>query len=136
MEDYPLLNLFLTMLWFFLFVAWISLLIRLFGDIFRSGDLSGPAKAMWTLLIIVLPWLGALLYLIVRGSSMQERAEADAAQRDEALRAYVRDAAGIEAAGQAPAASTADELTKLAELRSAGTITADEFQAQKARLLA
>jgi hypothetical protein len=135
MDDYPLLNLFLTMLWFFLFVAWISLLFRLFADIFRSRDLSGPAKAFWTLFIVVLPWLGALLYLIVRGGSMQERTEADAAQRDEALRAYVRDAAGIEAAGQAPA-STADELTKLGELRDAGTLTADEFQTQKARLLA
>jgi hypothetical protein len=64
---------FWSMLWFFLFFIWIWLLISLFGDIFRSSDLSGGAKAMWTIFIIVLPFLGVLVYLIVRGNSMQER---------------------------------------------------------------
>lgn len=135
MENYPLLNLFLTMLWFFLFVAWISLLLNLLSDVFRSRDLSGGSKALWTLFIVVVPWLGALVYLAARGSGMHERMAADAAARDEARRAYIRESVGSAPDGVATA-STADELAKLAELRGAGTITADEFQAQKARLLA
>jgi len=135
MDNYPLLNLFLTMLWFFLFVAWISLLLNLLTDVFRSRDLSGVSKALWALFIVVLPWLGALLYLVARGSSMHERMAADAAARDEARRTYIREAAGSAPDGVATA-STADELAKLAQLHRAGTITDDEFQAQKARLLA
>lgn len=121
MDGYPLLNLFFTMLYFFLFVAWISLLVNLLADIFRSRDMSGAAKALWTLFIIVVPWLGALLYLIVRGDRMHERLEADAVRTG---------------AARTNTASTADELGKLADLRDAGVITADEFQTQKARLLA
>ena len=135
MDNYPLLNLFLTMLWFFLFVAWISLILNLLSDVFRSRDLSGVSKALWTLFIVVLPWLGALVYLAARGSSMHERMAADAAARDEARRAYIREAAATAPDGVATA-STADELAKLAELHRAGTITDDEFRAQKARLLA
>lgn len=131
MDDYPLLNLFWTMLWFFLFVAWIWLLIALLADIFRSRDLSGWGKALWTLLIIVVPILGALIYLIARGSGMAERTAAEYQKQDEALRAYVQ-----EAAGDGAKASTADELAKLAQLRDAGTISDSEFQAQKAKILA
>lgn len=131
MDDYPLLNLFWTMLWFFLFVAWIWLLIALLADIFRSRDLSGWGKALWTLLIIVVPILGALIYLIARGSGMAERTAAEYKQQDEAFRAYVQDAAGNGAK-----ASTADELAKLAQLRDAGTISDGEFEAQKAKILA
>ena len=131
MDDYPLLELFFTMLWFFLFVAWIWLLIALLADIFRSHDLSGWGKALWTLLIIVVPILGALIYLIARGSGMAERTTAEYKQRDEAFRDYVR-----EAAGNGAKASTADELAKLAQLRDAGTISDSEFQAQKAKILA
>jgi hypothetical protein len=129
MDDYPLLNLFWTMLWFFLFVAWIWLLISLVADIFRSRDLSGWGKALWTLLIIVVPLLGALIYLIARGKGMAERSAEEYGQREEAFRAYVRDAAGPSGP------SVADELTKLAQLRDAGTITAEEFETQKAKLL-
>lgn len=128
MENYPLLNLFWTMLWFFLFIAWLWLLFSVFGDIFRSRDLSGWAKALWTLFIIVLPLLGVLIYLVARGAGMAERTVEARQRHDEALRAYIREAAE-------PAPSTADELTKLATLRDAGTITADEFEAQKAKLL-
>jgi hypothetical protein len=129
MNDYPLLNLFWTMLWFFLFVAWIYLLIVIVTDIFRSDDMSGWAKALWVLFVIIVPWLGVLVYLIARGGKMQARAVADARRRDDEMRAYVRDAAGTSGA------STADELTKLAALRDNGTITADEFETQKAKLL-
>lgn len=130
MDDYPLLNLFFTMLWFFLFIAWLWLLFSVFGDIFRSRDLSGWAKALWTLFIIVLPLLGVLIYLIARGGGMAERTAQAHERREEAFRAYVRDAA-VDGAS-----STADELTKLAALRDAGTISHEEFEAQKAKLLA
>jgi hypothetical protein len=125
-----LLNIFWTMLWFFLFVAWIWLLISLVADIFRSRDLSGWAKALWTLLIIVTPLLGSLIYLIVRGAGMAERNADEQSRQEEAFRAYVRDAA------REPSPTVADELTKLAQLRDAGAITAEEFETQKAKLLA
>ena len=73
MDNYPLLNLFWTMLWFFLFVAWIYVLVGIISDVFRSPDLSGLAKALWTLFVIVLPWLGVVAYLIARGDNMHER---------------------------------------------------------------
>ncbi|MET0712456.1 MAG: SHOCT domain-containing protein [Jiangellaceae bacterium] len=129
MNDYPLLNLFWTMLWFFLFVAWIYLLIVVVTDIFRSDDLSGWGKALWVLFVVIVPWLGILVYLIARGDKMSARAASDYQRRDEEMRAYVRDAASTSGA------STADELTKLAALRDSGTITAAEFEQQKAKLL-
>jgi type VI protein secretion system component VasK len=129
MNDYPLLELFWTMLWFFLFVAWIYLLIVIITDIFRSDDMSGWSKALWVLFILIIPILGVLVYLIARGDEMSKRAAADYRRRDEEMRAYVRDAAGT------TGTSAADELTKLAALRDAGTITPEEFAAQKAKLL-
>ena len=129
MNDYPLLNVFWTMLWFFLFVAWIYLLIVIVTDVFRSDDMSGWSKALWILFILIIPVLGVLVYLIARGDKMQARTAADYQRRDQEMRAYVRDAAST-------STSTADELTKLAALRDAGTITADEFERQKAKLLA
>lgn len=129
MNDYPLLNLFWTMLWFFLFVAWIYLLIVVVTDIFRSDDLSGWGKALWVLFVVIVPWLGILVYLIARGDKMSARAASDYQRRDEEMRTYVREAAGT--SGQ----STAEELTKLAALRDSGTITAAEFEQQKAKLL-
>ena len=77
---------FWSMLWFFLFFIWIYLLIVVFADIFRSRDLSGWAKALWTLLVIVLPYLGVFAYLIARGHKMHEHAEQDAKAQDEAFR--------------------------------------------------
>jgi type VI protein secretion system component VasK len=129
MNDYPLLNLFWTMLWFFLFVAWIYLLIVVVTDIFRSDDLSGWGKALWVLFVVIVPWLGILVYLIARGDKMSARAASDYQRRDDEMRAYVREAAGTSGT------SAADELTKLAALRDSGTITADEFEQQKAKLL-
>lgn len=128
MNDYPLLNLFFTMLWFFLFIAWIYLLVVLVTDVFRSDDLSGWLKALWTLFILILPILGALVYLIARGDDMAERRVKDYRRQEQAFQTYVRDAAG-------PGVSTADELTKLAQLRDAGTISTEEFDTAKAKLL-
>ncbi|HET6774286.1 MAG TPA: SHOCT domain-containing protein [Acidimicrobiales bacterium] len=122
---------FWSMLWFFLFIIWIWLLIVIFGDIFRSPDLSGWAKALWSIFIIVLPYLGVFAYLIARGHKMQEHAMSQAAAQEAAFRGYVQNvAAGAEGGG-----GTVGELTKLAELRDRGVITEDEFQRAKARAL-
>jgi hypothetical protein len=125
----PLLDLFWSMFLFFLFVAWIWLLIMVLADVFRSRDLSGGAKALWTLFIIFIPFLGVFIYLLVRGSEMAERAEQLAIERDRTTREYIKSTAGS-------GASTADEIDKLARLRDSGMLTEAEFQAQKAKLLA
>jgi hypothetical protein len=121
-------DVFLSMLWFFLFFIWIWLLISVFGDIFRSDDLSGWAKAFWTIFVVILPWLGILVYLIARGSGMQKRALDQAQAQAAQFQDYVRQTTG-------GAAGTADELAKLAELRDKGALTEAEFAAQKAKLL-
>lgn len=126
--DYPLLNVFLSFLYFFIFVLWIFLIFTVFVDLFRSSDVSGFGKAIWVIFIIFLPLIGVLAYLIIRGGKMHERAEAAAAAQDRAMRSYIQDAAGT-------TPSTADEIAKLAELRNSGAISADEFEAQKAKLL-
>jgi type VI protein secretion system component VasK len=128
-QDYPLLNLFWTMLWLFLWILWVFLLIRILTDVFRSGDLSGSAKALWTIFLILLPFLGALVYLIVRGSGMPARDAREARATDQAVRSYIQSAAGT-------SQSTADELSRLAALRDEGVLTDAEFDAQKARILA
>jgi len=120
---------FWSMLWFFLFFIWIWLLMALFGDIFRSADLSGWGKALWSIFIICLPFLGVLVYLIARGSKMQDRAVRDAANRETAFREHVQDVA----ASSGPTA--ADELAKFADLRDRGVITDEEFQQAKAKAL-
>lgn len=126
---YPLLDIFWTMLEFFMFFVWIWLLVVIFGDIFRSHDMGGLAKAAWVIFVIVFPLLGVLVYLLARGGSMHERAERQIAQQHKAFDDYVRRAAGTSTH------STADELAKLADLKSRGVITDDEFEAQKAKIL-
>jgi hypothetical protein len=123
----PLLDLFWTMLWFFLFIMWIWLLISIFSDIFRR-DMSGWAKAGWVFFLIVLPLLGALVYLIANGGDMQERTVKDYQAMESAQKDYIRQVAGT--------GSAADELEKLAGLRDSGVISEDDFAAQKAKLLA
>ncbi len=128
-SSYPLLNLFWTMLEFFLWIIWIWILIWIFIDIFRSRDLSGWAKALWFLFVLFIPLIGVLVYLIVRGGSMHERAVQDAQQQDKEFRQYVQ-----QAAASGPA-STADQLSKLADLRDRGVISAEEFDREKAKVL-
>jgi hypothetical protein len=124
--DYPILGLFWTMLIFFIWIAWIMLVFRVIMDIFSNSEMKGLAKAFWLIFVIILPWFGVLIYLIVNGTSMAGRSiERQQAAQDE-FSAYVRQAAG----------SSADELTKLAGLRDSGVITEEEFAAQKAKLLA
>jgi len=127
--DYPLLGIFWTMLWFFLWFAWIVILIRVFADIFRSHDLGGFAKALWSIFVILVPFLGVFVYLIARGHHMAEHDMADAQQREQAFQSYVKDAAG------SGTNSTADELAKLADLKERGVISDAEFQQQKSKLL-
>src|SRR5712691_11886872 len=92
-SSYPLLNVFWTMFEFFLWVIWIWILVWVFIDIFRSHDLSGWAKALWFLFVLLIPLIGVLVYLIVRGGSMQERSARQARQQDEEFRSYVQQAA-------------------------------------------
>jgi Short C-terminal domain/Phospholipase_D-nuclease N-terminal len=128
--DYPLLGVFWTMLWWFLWIAWIVLLFRVIADIFRSRDLGGWAKALWTIFVVVLPFLGVFVYLVARGHSMTDRDIEQARTQEAAFRSYVQDAAASSGGG------TADELAKLADLKSQGVITDAEFEQQKAKLLA
>ncbi len=126
--SYPLLSVFWTILEIFLWVLWIWIVIWIFMDIFRSHDLSGWAKALWFLFVLFIPLIGVLVYLIVRGGKMQERAVQQAQRQDDQFRAYVQDAAGPQ--------SSAEQLTKLADLRDRGVITAEEFDREKAKILA
>ena len=128
--QYPILDFFLTMLYFFLFIIWIWLLIMVFVDIFRSHDMGGWAKALWAIFVIILPFLGVFVYLIARGGKMHERAVEQAAQQQKAFDAYVKQAAGT--SGD----TTADQLSKLADLKNQGVITDAEFEAQKSKILA
>ena len=129
-SSYPLLNVFWTMFEFFLWIIWIWILIWIFIDIFRSRDLSGWAKALWFLFVLFIPLIGVLVYLIVRGDSMHERAVSQARQQDAEIRSYVQ-----QAAADSPA-SSADQLAKLADLRDRGVISAEEFEREKAKVLA
>ena len=126
---YPLLDAFWTMLEFFLFIIWIIILFRVFVDIFRSRDLGGWGKALWLIFVIVVPFLGVLIYLIARGKGMGERDVREAQARDQEFKAYVQEAAN----GQA--ASPADELAKLADLKDRGVISDADFEQQKAKIL-
>ena len=127
--QYPILDFFLTMLYFFLFFIWLWLLFRVFVDIFRSHDLGGWSKALWVIFVIVLPFLGVFIYLIARGGKMQERAVDEAVQQQNAFDQYVRETAGA-------GGSTAEQLSKLADLKNQGVITDAEFEAQKSKVLA
>jgi hypothetical protein len=126
--DYPLLGFFWTMLIIYVWIALFFLLFRIIADIFRSHDLGGFAKALWLIFIIVVPWVGVIVYLIARGHSMAERQYEYAKARQSEFDSYVRETAG--------GASTADEINKLAGLKEQGVITDAEFAAQKAKLLA
>jgi hypothetical protein len=117
-----------SMLWFFLFFIWIWILITVFADIFRSHDLSGWAKAAWVIFVIFIPYLGVFVYLIARGHKMSEHAMEAAKAQDEAARQYIRDATGT-------AASPADELSRLADLKERGVIDDAEFQRLKAKVV-
>jgi hypothetical protein len=112
--------------WFVLF-AWIWIVITILMDLFRDHQLSGVAKAVWALFLIFIPFLGVLLYLIVRGSGMRDRTIKEQADAKKHFDSYVREQAH---------SSPADELHKLAELKDKGALTTEEFETAKAKLLA
>jgi hypothetical protein len=116
------------MLIFFLFIAWIWVLISVIADIFRSRDMGGFAKALWVIFVIIIPWLGVLAYLIARGDSMAQRSIDDAAAAEQARRAYIQEAAGT-------SASPADELAKLASLKESGVISDEEYAKLRAKAI-
>ncbi len=132
-SQYPLLDIFWSILEFFLFFIWIFLLIYIFMDIFRSHDMSGLAKALWVIFIILIPLIGVLVYLIARGGSMHERQVQAAQQQEAAFKKYVQQAAATSGGGDA---SHVDELAKLADLHQKGSISDDEYEKAKAKLLA
>lgn len=125
--DYPLLSIMWTIFVIFLWVAWIILIFRVFGDIFRR-DMSGVSKAVWSILVILLPYVGVFAYLVVNGGGMVERDVASMEAQEKAFQDYVRQSTGAQM-------SVADELEKLAGLRDRGVLTAEEFETRKAQLL-
>jgi ABC-type multidrug transport system fused ATPase/permease subunit len=126
--SYPLLGAFWTIFIIFLWVIWFWILITVFIDIFRSRDLSGWAKALWFIFVLFIPMIGVLVYLIARGGKMHQRAEREAQQQQREFRSYVQETAG--------SATPADQLAKLADLRDRGVISAEEFDREKAKILA
>ena len=116
-----------SMLWFFMFVIWIWMIVVIFSDIFRSEDLSGWGKAIWSVFIIFLPFLGIFAYLIARGGQMAERSAKAAQDANQATQAYIRDAAAV--------STDADQLAKLADLHTAGKIDDAEYATAKAKVI-
>lgn len=125
--DYPFLDVFWTMLVFFGWVIWFWLLITVFADLFRRHDISGWGKAGWTLFVIVLPFLGVLVYLIAQGQHMAERKAADAETNKAAFDQYVREAAGSD--------GPTDQIAKAKQLLDSGAIDAAEFEQLKRKAL-
>jgi hypothetical protein len=119
---------FWSILWFFLFFVWIMLIFTIFGDIIRSDDMGGVAKAIWSIFIIFLPFLGIFMYLIIRGNKMGERQLAAAQKQQAAMNDYIRTTAGS-------GASAADELAKLADLHTQGKLDDAEYAAAKAKVV-
>jgi hypothetical protein len=126
-NDYPFLDILWSMLVFFGFVIWLALLFRIFGDLFGRHDISGWSKAFWTFGVIILPFVGVLLYLGTQGPGMAERAAKAQVQAKQEMDTYIRETAG---------SSPADELAKLTELKEKGAISPEEFEQAKAKLLA
>jgi Short C-terminal domain/Phospholipase_D-nuclease N-terminal len=127
-SDYPFLSVLWSMVVFFAFVIWIWLLIAVFADVFRRHDISGWGKAGWTILVIVLPYLGVFIYLIAHGSDMAKRSARQASQDQAQFDDYVRDVAGSDG----PAA----EIDRAKKLLDSGAISEAEFNAIKQKALA
>jgi hypothetical protein len=126
MVSFGLLDVFFSMLYFFLFFVWIMLLFRIFADIFRDKEAGGFSKVLWILFLIVLPFLGAFIYIIAKGGSMAQREVEQVQAQEAAARQYIREAA---------APSAAEELARLAELKEKGVINDAEFAAMKSKIV-
>lgn len=123
-------DVFWSLLWFTLFFMWIWLVIVVFSDIFRSDDLNGWEKALWTIFVVFLPYLGVLVYMIARGHKMADRSQREYQRQEAATREYIQSVAGGGGGGGAAA-----EIAELAKLRDQGAISEAEFEQGKARAL-
>jgi hypothetical protein len=130
--DYPLLNIIWTMIVFFAFVIWIWTLFAVFADLFRRDDISGWGKAGWTAFVIILPFLGVLVYLIAEGKEMAARRASDIKASQKQYDEYIRSVAGSGSGGGGPAS----ELAQAKQLLDSGTITQEEFTEIKRKTLA
>jgi Short C-terminal domain/Phospholipase_D-nuclease N-terminal len=126
--DYPFMDVLWSMIIFFFWVIWIWIVITVLIDVFRRDDIGGWGKAAWVIFVVILPWLGVLIYLIVESDGMRERGMKQAQAQKREFDDYVRDTAG--------GGGSAGEIAKAKELLDAGAITQDEFQALKAKALA
>lgn len=126
--DYPLLGAFWTTLWIFLWIIWLFLLFRVFVDLFRDDQVGGWAKAGWTVFLIVLPFLGVFVYLLLRGRGMGVRELRHVRGQQEAVDTYIRETAGTHA-------SEAEQLEKLSRIHASGKISDQEFSRAKERVL-
>ncbi|MFI9025414.1 SHOCT domain-containing protein [Streptomyces sp. NPDC053560] len=129
--DYPLLGVFWTTFVLFMWVLWFFLLFRVIGDVFRDDGLNGWAKAAWIIFVVVLPFIGVLVYVLARGRGMGRREVNRAQAQQEAFDNYVRRTAATGTSRP----SQADELAKLSRIRERGDISDDEFQRAKDRIL-
>lgn len=116
-----------SLLWLFMFVVWFWLLITIFGDLIRDHEMSGWGKAAWVLVVIVLNWIGILIYLIVRGKGMAERAAAEQQKAKADFDDYIRSQAG--------ASTPAEQIEKAKALHDSGAISDEEFAALKSKAL-
>lgn len=128
MSDYPFLDVMWTMAVFFAWVIWFWLLIMMLIDVFRRRDLSGWAKAGWTILVVVLPYLGVLIYLITQSKGMAERRVAESRAAEAQFNEHIR---SVTLAGSGPA----DEITKAKHLLDSGDISSQEYEALKQQAL-
>jgi Short C-terminal domain/Phospholipase_D-nuclease N-terminal len=123
--DYPFMDVLWSMIIFFFWVIWIWIVVTVLLDVFRRDDIGGWAKAAWVVFVVILPWLGVLIYLIAQHDGMRERRVKEVQAQKQAFDEYVRDAAGGSAA----------EIAHAKQLLDSGTITQDEFEAIKAKAL-
>lgn len=121
----PLWDLFLTMLWFFLFITWVWLVFVVLGDLIRT-DMSGWGKALWALFMIILPFVGVFAYVIARHGTIREPSWSYAMTMDRGQRSYAEAVTG---------SSVTNEIGKLADLRDRGVLSDAEFDARKSALL-
>ena len=131
--SHPLLNAFWMIFWFFIWIMWLMLLFRIIGDVFTDKGLSGWAKVGWTLLVLLLPFIGIFIYLIARGDGMAARAQARHDRDQQAFDDYVRQTAG---SSDARGGGTVGQLSRLADLKTSGAISDTEFEQAKQKLLA
>jgi len=126
--DYPFLDILWTMFIFFLFIIWIWILITVFADIFRRKDVGGGMKALWIIFVILLPYLGVLIYLIANHDGMADRNIAQMQKQQQATDAYIQSVAG--------SGGAAAEIEKAKGLLDSGAITQAEYDSIKAKALA